>query len=158
MVYAGGLGERPSMPDSGRDVRSVAHLKMLQSVVARLNCLNSVKEISEAIVGELRGLIDYHSCRVYFVEGDYVVPGAIKGDGVTEEEQGSARIEIGTGITGHVAQTGRSVLLANAFDCEFALQIPGTEDVDESRDRRAAPPREPCHRRHLPLEARRRPV
>jgi diguanylate cyclase (GGDEF)-like protein len=133
VVYAGGLGERPSMPDSGRDVRSVAHLKMLQSVVARLNCLNSVKEISEAIVGELRGLIDYHSCRVYFVEGDYVVPGAIKGDGVTEEEQVQAlRIEIGTGITGHVAQTGRSVLLANAFDCEYALQIPGTEDVDES--------------------------
>ena len=69
VVYAGGLGERPSMPDSGRDVRSVAHLKMLQSVVARLNRLNDVKDISEAIVGELRGLIDYHSCRVYLVEG-----------------------------------------------------------------------------------------
>ncbi len=33
VVYAGGLGERPSMLDSGRDVRSIAHLKMLQSVV-----------------------------------------------------------------------------------------------------------------------------
>ena len=33
VVYAGDLGERPSMLDSGRDVRSVAHLKMLQSVV-----------------------------------------------------------------------------------------------------------------------------
>ena len=133
VVYAGGLGERPSMLDSGRDVRSVAHLKMLQSVVARLNRLNDVKDISEAIVGELRGLIDYHSGRVYLVDGDYVVPVAVKGDGVTEEQQVQAlRIEIGTGITGHVAETGRSVLLANAFDCEYALQIPGTEDVDES--------------------------
>jgi diguanylate cyclase (GGDEF)-like protein len=133
VVYGGGLGERPSMPDSSRDVRSVAHLKMLQSVVARLNCLDSVKDISEAIVSELRGLIDYHSCRVYLVEGDYVVPVANKGDGVTEEEQVRAlRIELGTGITGHVAESGRSVLLANAFDCEYALQIPGTVDVDES--------------------------
>ena len=61
------------------------------------------------------------------------MPVAVKGDGVTEEQQVQAlRIEIGTGITGHVAETGRSVLLANAFDCEYALQIPGTEDVDES--------------------------
>jgi diguanylate cyclase (GGDEF)-like protein len=133
VVYAGDVGERPSMPDSGRDVRSVAHLKMLQSVVARLNCLDSVKDISEAIVSELRGLIDYHSCRVYLVEGDYVVPVANKGDGVTEEKQVQAlRIELGTGITGHVAESGRPVLLANAFDCEYAPQIPGTVDVDES--------------------------
>jgi diguanylate cyclase (GGDEF)-like protein len=133
VVYAGDLGERPSMVDSSRDVRSVAHLKMLQSVVARLNRLNSVKDICEAIVGELRGLLDYHSCRVYLVDGNHVVPVAVKGDGVTEEQQVQAlRIELGTGITGHVAEMGRSVLLANAFDCEYALQIPGTVDVDES--------------------------
>ncbi len=133
VVYAGDVGERPGMHDSGRDVRSVAHLKMLQSVAARLNRLNSVKDISEAIVGELRGLIDYHSCRVYLVEGNYVVPVAVKGDGVTEEQQVQAlRIELGTGITGHVAESGRSVLVANAFDCEHALLIPGTERVDES--------------------------
>jgi diguanylate cyclase (GGDEF)-like protein len=133
VVYAGDVGERPDGYYTGRDVRSVAHLKMLQSVVARLNRLNSVKEISEAIVSELRGLIDYHSCRVYLVEGDEVFPVAIKGDGVTEERQVQAlRIKIGTGITGHVAETGHSVLAANAFDCQHAIQIPGTEEVDES--------------------------
>ena len=133
VVYGGDVGERPGVDDSVRDVRSVAHLKMLQAVAARLNRLSSVKEISEAIVGELRGLIDYHSCRVYLVEGNYVVPVAVKGDGVTEEQQVQAlRIELGTGITGHVAETGRSVLVDNAFDCEYALQIPGTEQVDES--------------------------
>jgi diguanylate cyclase (GGDEF)-like protein len=133
VVYTGDAGERPDVGESGRDVRSVAHLKMLQSVAARLNRLNGVKDISEAIVGELRGLIDYHSCRVYLVEGNYVVPVAVKGDGVTEEQQVQAlRIELGTGITGHVAETGRSVLVANAFDCQHALLIPGTERVDES--------------------------
>ncbi len=42
------------------------------------------------------------------------------------------RIELGVGITGYVAGTGRSVLAANALDCDFAIQIPGTETVDES--------------------------
>jgi GAF domain-containing protein len=106
---------------------------MLQSVAARLNRLNSVRDIAEAIVSELRGLIDYHSCRVYVVEGDEVVPVAVKGDGITEEEQVQAfRIKLGTGVTGHVAETGRSLLVANALECEFAIQIPGTEQVDES--------------------------
>ena len=133
VVYAGDIAERPGAHDAARDVRSVAHLKMLQSVAARLNRLNSVKDIAEAIVSELRGLIDYHSCRVYLVDGDEVFPVAVKGDGVTEEEQVQAlRIEIGTGVTGHVAETGRPVLAANALDCEFAIQIPGTEEVDES--------------------------
>jgi diguanylate cyclase (GGDEF)-like protein len=133
VVYAGDIADRPDSLDAARDVRSVAHLKMLQSVAARLNRLNSVKDIAEAIVSELRGLIDYHSCRVYLVEGDEVVPVAVKGDGVTEEEQVQAlRIKLGTGVTGHVAETGRPVLAANALECDFAIQIPGTEEVDES--------------------------
>jgi diguanylate cyclase (GGDEF)-like protein len=133
VVFAGDDAERPDAGDVARDVRSVAHLKMLQSVAAHLNRLNSVRDIAEAIVNELRGLIDYHSCRVYLVEGDHVVPVAIKGDGVTEEKQVEAlRIEIGTGVTGYVAETGRPVLAANALECEFAIQIPGTEEVDES--------------------------
>jgi diguanylate cyclase (GGDEF)-like protein len=133
VVYGGESDERPKRYEPGRDVRSIAHLKMLQSVAGRLSRLNTVREIAEAIVSELRGLIDYHSCRVYLVEGDDVVPVAVKGDGVTEEEQVHAlRIELGTGVTGHVAQTGRSLLAANALECEFAIQIPGTETVDES--------------------------
>jgi diguanylate cyclase (GGDEF)-like protein len=133
VVYSGDADERPDSHEAGRGVRSMAHLKMLQSVAARLNRLNSVPDIAEAIVGELRGLIDYHSCRVYVVEGDEVVPVAVKGDGVTEEQQVQAlRIKLGTGVTGHVAETGRSLLVANALECELAIQIPGTEQVDES--------------------------
>ena len=43
--------ERPVLGDNGRDARSIAHLKMLQSVAARLNRLSSTKEIAEAIAG-----------------------------------------------------------------------------------------------------------
>ena len=159
VVYAGDLGERPSMLRRCRDVRSVAHLKMLQSVVARLNRLNSVKDICR---GDRRRAARSHRLpqlpRVPRGRDD-VVPVAVKGDGVTEEQEVQAlRIEIGTGITGHVAETGRPVLLANAFDCEYALQIPGTVDVDESVIAVPLQLRHPRHGRRLPLEARRRAV
>jgi diguanylate cyclase (GGDEF)-like protein len=133
IVYTGADDERPEGFDPERDVRSIAHLKMLQSVGGRLNRLNSVRDIAEAIVSELRGLIDYHSCRVYLVREGELEPVAVKGDGVTEEESVRAsRLEIGMGITGHVAQTGKSMLVANSLDCDVAMQIPGTEVVDES--------------------------
>ena len=54
---------------SGRDVRSIAHLKMLQSLAGKLNRLNDVKQIGSTIANELRTLIDYHSCRVYLTDG-----------------------------------------------------------------------------------------
>ena len=73
-------GERPEPAARGRDVRSIAHLKMLQSLAGKLNRLNDVREIGEAIVDELRLLIDYHNCRVYVVEGDDLVPIAFRGD------------------------------------------------------------------------------
>ena len=43
---------------------------MLQSLARKLNRLNDVAEIGEAIVDELRILIDYHNCIVYLLDGD----------------------------------------------------------------------------------------
>src|SRR6476469_1051564 len=71
------------LPDSSSvassRVRSIAHLKMLQSLAGKLNRLNDVREIGTAIADELRALIDYHNCRVSIVEGDEVVPVAFRG-------------------------------------------------------------------------------
>lgn len=127
-------GERPEPGPAGRDVRSIAHLKMLQSLGAKLNRLNDVRAIGEAIMGELRMLVDYNSCRLYVVEGDELVPVAWRGDcdPFSEESVAALTCRIGEGITGRAAATGESILLENALDCEFALTIPGTDDVDES--------------------------
>ncbi len=133
VVFSEGVGERPDADEPGRDARSIAHLKMLQSVAARLNRFNSVREIGEAIVAELRGLVDYHSCRVYLAEGEMLVPIAVRGDVEAEQETlMELCVPIGFGITGQVAQTGRSLLLANSLDCEFGELVPDTEPVDES--------------------------
>jgi diguanylate cyclase (GGDEF)-like protein len=133
VVFSEDVGERPDAGDPGRDARSIAHLKMLQSVAGRLNRFNSLREIGEAIVTELRMLVDYHSCRVYLAVGDELVPIAVKGEEESEAATLSElRVPIGFGITGRVAESGRSVLLSNSQDCDFGELVPGTAPVDES--------------------------
>ncbi len=128
------VAERPAPAAVGRDVRSIAHLKMLQSLAGKLNRLNDVREIGQAIVNELRMLVDYHSCRLYVVNGDDLVPVAWRGDldPYADESVEALTCKIGEGITGRVAESGESILLANALDCDYGVTIPGTEDVDES--------------------------
>ena len=72
---------------SARDVRSVAHLKMLQTLGAKLNRLNDVREIGNVIATELRSLIDYHNCRVSIVDGDDVIPIAFVGMFTSETQE-----------------------------------------------------------------------
>jgi diguanylate cyclase (GGDEF)-like protein len=129
--------ERPESElfPSTRDVRSVAHMKMLQSLGGKLNRLNDVRQIGNVIATELRSLIDYHNCRVSLVEGDDVVPIAFVGQ-FTSETQEPLEIlacKVGQGITGRVALTGESLLIGDAANCEFARILPGTDAIDESQ-------------------------
>ena len=134
VVFSEETAERPVATESDRDVRSIAHLKMLQRLAGRLTRLNDVREIGEAIVSELRMLVDYHTCRVYMVEGDRVVPVAFLGDlgSIDGNPIAPPPTRLGEGITGHVAATGHSMLVGNALECEPCVQIAGTDPIDES--------------------------
>ncbi len=135
VVFGEETGTRPEhAPVSDRDARSIAHLKMLQSLVGKLNRLNDVGEIGMTIVSELRTLVDYHNGRVYLADGDVLVPIAFRGElgDYGDESAEALACRVGEGITGHVAATGEALLLPNALDCEFAVQIPGTPLIDES--------------------------
>jgi diguanylate cyclase (GGDEF)-like protein len=128
--------ERPDgQPASGRDVRSIAHMKMLQSLAGKLNRLIDVREIGEVIADELRLLIDYHNCRVSVIDGDEVVPIAFRGELLsrTGEPVDFPRTRIGEGITGHVAQSAEPLLVGNTLECEYAVMIPGTHMIEESQ-------------------------
>ncbi|MFL5927570.1 MAG: diguanylate cyclase [Gaiellaceae bacterium] len=133
VVFDDGETERPQ-PGSGRDVRSIAHLKMLQSLAGKLNRLNNVQQIGATIAKELRLLIDYHNCRVSLRDGDDLRPIAFVGDHDKELENAADAYatKVGVGITGRVAETGESLLVPNALECEFAVKIPGTHDLEES--------------------------
>jgi diguanylate cyclase (GGDEF)-like protein len=135
VLYDEGATERPTTAvTTGRDVRSIAHMKMLQSLAGKLNRLNDVRQIGETIATELRLLIDYHNCRVFLRRGDDLSPIAFVGD--LDERAGDAAdvfaTKVGVGITGRVAETGEAMLVPNALECEYAIPIPGTDDLEES--------------------------
>ncbi len=133
VLFDDGATERPQ-PGSARDVRSIAHLKMLQSLAGKLNRLNDVQQIGETIATELRLLIDYHNCRVLLRDGDDLRPVTFVGDYDSSigEAASAYATKVGVGVAGRVAQTGESLLVPNALECEFAIRIPGTEELEES--------------------------
>jgi len=135
VLYAEDATRRPDAPGIERDVRSIAHLKMLQSLSGKLNRLNDVREIGDAIAAELRSLVDYHNCRVFVSDGDELVPVAFLGDLSTNFDAPSLdllRIHIGEGITGRCAELGEAIVVADAANCEFGRQIEGTDPIEES--------------------------
>jgi diguanylate cyclase (GGDEF)-like protein len=135
VLYAEAATRRPDAPADGRDVRSLAHMKMLQSLTGKLNRLNDVRKITDEIAAELRSLIDYHNCRVFVVEGEELVPISFRGEltsGTVGQTLDVLRMRIGEGITGHCAELGESLLIGDAVNCEFGHQIPGTVAIEES--------------------------
>jgi len=129
--------ERPSEEDvrRGRDPRSIAHLKMLQSLSGKLARLNDVSQIGLTIADELRLLIDYHNCRVFLREGDELVPVAFRGDLLATEPGGAVellRTQVGRGVTGRVVETGEPLIIGDAASCEFGERIAGTPVIEES--------------------------
>src|SRR3954451_7543080 len=135
VLYDEASSERPDAPRHERDVRSIAHMKMLQSLSGKLNRLNDVREIGDEIAAELRSLIDYHNCRVFVVDGEELNPIAFRGEFVVETVAlplELLRTKIGTGITGRCAERGESLLIHDAANCEFGSRIPGTPAIEES--------------------------
>jgi diguanylate cyclase (GGDEF)-like protein len=135
VLFDDGTSERPRSGPASRDaVRSVAHLKMLQSLAGKLNRLNDVREIGTTIVNELRMLVDYHSCRVYIADGEDLIPVAWRGDLGPYQDETAEELQsrFGEGITGRAAETGESLLIPNALEVEWAVTIPGTDDIEES--------------------------
>jgi diguanylate cyclase (GGDEF)-like protein len=128
--------ERPEGDDvlSSRDVRSIAHMKMLQSLGGKLNRLNDVREIGNVIANELRSLIDYHNCRIVVVDGENLVPVAFMG--TFTRVQPSKQLltqKLSEGITGHVATTAESLLVGDAANHPLGKQVAGTDRIDESQ-------------------------
>ncbi len=135
VLYHEEATERPDAPIAVRDVRSLAHMKMLQSLTGKLNRLTDVHKIGDEITVELRSLIDYHNCRVFVVDGDDLVPVAFRG--ALGADTGALplellRIRIGVGITGQCGARGESLIIGDAANCEFGHRIEGTPVIEES--------------------------
>lgn len=126
--------ERPFTTTTSHDVRSLAHMKMLQSVTAKLNRSTDIREIGTTIANELRTLIDYINCLVWLRDDNELVPIAARGELAEIMKDAPEKLirRVGDGIVGHVAESQRSLLVGNALESEYAVQVPGTPAVDES--------------------------
>ncbi len=128
--------ERPKEEHVRRDdVRSIAHMKMLQSLSGKLSRLNDVTQIGLTIADELRLLIDYHNCRVFLRNEDDLVPVAFRGDLIVDAPGDPVDLlptQVGRGVTGRVAETGVPLVVGDAAHYEFGEQIAGTAEIEES--------------------------
>jgi diguanylate cyclase (GGDEF)-like protein len=122
VVFDEEAGERPAEQDEGRGIRSIAHLKMLQSLAHRLNRLNDVSQIGDTIVSEFRTLIEHHNCCVFLVEGDDLSPVTVSGS-LEQEEDITLSMKVGEGLTGRVAETGKPMLIADARESDISAQL-----------------------------------
>ena len=112
-----------------------AQMGVLQAASARMNRQNSVESVGRAIVEETRRIIDYHNARVYVLEPpDALVAIAFAGTvgAYKKMDLELLRTELGRGFTGWVAQHGKPLLIHDANLDPRGVNIPGTDEVEES--------------------------
>ncbi|HEU4832719.1 MAG TPA: ATP-binding protein [Actinomycetota bacterium] len=114
----------------------MAQLRMLHALATRLNALDDVAAIGEAITTELKTLIDYHNCRIYLLleDGLTLWPVTFRGE-LTEYESETPEelvTQVGEGITGYAAITGQTYYAPDALHDERGIQIEGTDEIEES--------------------------
>jgi diguanylate cyclase (GGDEF)-like protein len=111
-------------------------LETIQRIAAQLARLASLEDVGLAICQETKQVIDYDNARVYVLarDGTTLEPVAFRSaspayDGETRE---NLRLQLGEGITGHVAVRGEPVIVRDANREARAVDIPGTPALDES--------------------------
>jgi diguanylate cyclase (GGDEF)-like protein len=133
---AADLGAMGAQVDEAREAteRWVAQLEVAQRAAARMAGRASVRDVAETVADEIRAIVDYHACRVYFLqEPDDLIPIVAAGDNGYEtiglEDLG---LKVGEGFTGWVAANGRPLLVPDANADPRGVTIPGTDEIEES--------------------------
>jgi diguanylate cyclase (GGDEF)-like protein len=130
--------QRDTRGAAGRqqELESLTQIKLLGALATKLNRLNDVWQIAETIVAELRTMIDYHNARVYLLGDDQRTLEPVAFGGNLSEYAGETfdalRCDVGEGITGTAAQRGLTLNIGDAQHCEFAEDIEGSANIEES--------------------------
>ena len=106
-------------------------LRAISDLAGRLNRIQDMAGIAQAIVAEARRLIEYDTIRVYRVDeaAGMCEPIAFHGTfgGVTDPDPASLRIKIGHGLTGWVAANHRTLRLGDATADPRSIPMGSTE-------------------------------
>jgi diguanylate cyclase (GGDEF)-like protein len=90
----------------------IVELSAIQSIVHKLSSLHEVPAIASVIETELKQLIDYTACRLYFLDSDHqiLLPVSSAGSQIADY-----MLRVGEGLAGWVAETGESVIVDNTL-------------------------------------------
>jgi HD-GYP domain-containing protein (c-di-GMP phosphodiesterase class II)/putative methionine-R-sulfoxide reductase with GAF domain len=136
LLAASADGSRATEAERSRGDRALDQMQLLLSLAGSFSAIHSVAEVGQIVVSQLRTLIDYHSCRFYVVsrDGRTLEPVALHGVGELYEDEHAEDLvcQVGEGITGTVFAEGRAQRIDDANDVPYALEIPGTDPIDES--------------------------
>lgn len=113
----------------------VERLGAISDLAGRLNRIQDIEGIAQAIVSEASRLIEYDTIRVYRVDADAGMcePIAFHGTfyGVDDPDPASLRIKVGEGLTGWVAANHRTLRLGDATADPRSIPM-GPSDGPES--------------------------
>jgi len=113
-----------------------SHLRSIQKLGSDLNKILDVKQIAFKVVHELIEVLDSDDCRIYILDENKSELNPIaqwsKASQYNFKDLEVLKVNVGEGITGNVALTGKPELIDDANLHPHAVTIPGTEDVDES--------------------------
>lgn len=111
-----------------------ARLRALQDLSGRLNRIQDVEGIGEAIVAGMDRLIPHHTIRVYRVDHQTGMcePIAFQGEfmGIGRPSTELLRVPIGTGLTGWVALHNRPLRLGDAAADQRSVQVGGSRGAE----------------------------
>ena len=126
----------PAVEGRSRGDRALEQMQLLLSLAGAFTATHSLSEVGQIVVSQLRTLIDYHSCRFYVVtpDGQSLLPAALNGVGPLYEGENADDLvcQVGEGITGNAFVDCRPLRIDDANAVEHALEIPGTDPIDES--------------------------
>jgi diguanylate cyclase (GGDEF)-like protein len=103
---------RPEGGWDGRDVRALAHLRLLQTLIGKLGRLADPQAVGRLLAAEVCPLADVGGCRAYVAEGTRLAMLASAG----ALAEGGRDHAFGEGLAGRVAATGRPELVAASTD------------------------------------------
>ncbi len=134
-------GPSPAMPvDTARllsDARRWSQqLERIDALSRKLSRSRDVHAVADAVASEIASVIDWHGLRFFVVGKDQQTLEAIVLRSTVphyaRETPELLRIQIGTGLAGHVAASGMGEIVTDVRSDPRGARIPGTDDVDES--------------------------
>lgn len=103
----------------------IVELSTIQSIVQKLSSLHEIPAIAAVIETELKQLIDYTACRLFFLDPVHQVllPVTYVGSDVAD-----FRLRVGEGLAGWIAETGQSVIVDNTLTDPRGYRLGGRRE------------------------------